>query len=189
VPTYTTLRGKVIIDQAVCHYGPGAPYLYKYGVYKDSNLEIIRRVEPGNYVEIRAIGGTNPCWLKVDYLDIKGDLSQVEPVSAADVKLPMSPYYGPPTGVAAVRAGDEVVVSWHPVVLRAGDDQGAAPYVVEVWVCQAGQIQFLPIGAYRTSAKVTDEAGCAEPSRGWVTAAEKHGYTRRVEIAWPQASP
>ena len=37
LPTYVKLRGKVIIDQAICHYGPGAPYLYKYGVYKEGS--------------------------------------------------------------------------------------------------------------------------------------------------------
>jgi hypothetical protein len=184
-PTYVKLRGKVIIDQAVCHYGPGAPYLYKYGVYKGSNLEIIRRVELGNYIEIQAIGGNNACWVREDYLDIQGDLKDLQPVPADEVKLPMAPYYGPLTGVSARRDGNDVTVFWHPLILRAGDDSGQSPYVLEAWVCQEGQMVFKPVGTYQTAVKVTDEPGCDQPSRGRVTAAEKHGYTRLVEVPWP----
>ncbi len=185
VPTYVTLRGKVIIDQAVCHYGPGAPYLYKYGVYKDSNLEIIRRVELGNYIEIQAIGGNNPCWMRADYLEVKGDLMNVQPVSAEDVQLPWSPYYPPLTGVSARRDGNEVTVFWNPLALRPGDDSEQSPYVVEAWVCQDGQFVFTPVGTYQTAVKIVDEPGCTETSHGRVTAAEKHGYTWRVEVSWP----
>ncbi len=187
VPTYVKLRGKVTIDQAVCHYGPGAPYLYKYGVYKGSNLEVLRRVEGGNYVEVQAIGGNNPCWVRQDYLEMQGDWLNLEPVDAAEVRLPPSPYYGPPTGVSANRVGDVVTVFWNPLVLRAGDSSEQTPYVVEAWVCQGGQMVFIPVGAYQTVAEVTDEPGCAVPSHGRLVAAEKHGYTQPVEIPWPQA--
>ena len=195
IPTYVKLRGKVIIDQAVCHYGPGAPYLYKYGVYKDSNLEILRRVEGGNYIEIQAIGGNNPCWVRIDYLDIKGDPADLEPVSAWDVKLPYSPYYAPPSGVSARRDGDQVTVFWHPLILRAGDDFEQVPYIVEAWVCQDGQMVFVPASTYQTAAEIVDEPGCSGTSHATFIAAEKHGYTRRVEVPWPavegmpQASP
>lgn len=185
VPTYVKLRGKVIIDQAVCHYGPGAPYLYKYGVYKGSNLEIIRREERSNYIEIQAIGGNNPCWVRADYLDIQGDLNDVQPVSAEHVKLPMSPYYGPLTGVSARRDGDVVTVFWNPLVLRPGDDSEQTPYVIEAWVCQNGQFIFTPVGALGQAVEVIDEPGCAETSHGRIFAAEKHGYTRGVTIPWP----
>lgn len=187
VPTYVRLRGKVIIDQAVCHYGPGAPYLYKYGVYKGNNLEILRRVELGNYVEVQAIGGNNPCWVRVDYLEIQGHWMNLEPVNADEVRLPQSPYYGPPTGVSARRDGNVVTVFWHPLVLRAGDDSEQVPYIIEAWVCQEGQFVFIPAGSYQTAVKITDEPGCPTPSHGRLLAAEKHGYTRPVEIPWPQA--
>jgi hypothetical protein len=181
------LRGKVIIDQAVCHYGPGAPYLYKYGVYKDSNLEILRRETLSNYIEVQAIGGSNPCWVRTDYFEIKGDLASVEPVSADEVKLPLSPYYPPLTGVSARRDGDSVTVFWNALGLRAGDDSEQTPYIVEAWVCQNQQMVFIPAGTGQTALKITDEPGCAEPSHGYVIAAEKHGYTRRVAVPWPQA--
>ncbi|MEN4013593.1 MAG: hypothetical protein AB1453_08860 [Chloroflexota bacterium] len=185
LPTYAVLRGKVTIAQAVCHYGPGAPYLYKYGVYAGNTLEIIRRVEGGNYVEIRAIGGSNPCWLRADYMDVRGDLNALQPVHPFDVKLPISPYYPPLPWAKAARSGDQITVTFSGLALRAGDEQGMAPYIVEAWLCQAGRMVFLPVGAYQTEVVVTDEAGCGSPSRIRVTAAEKHGYTRPIEVALP----
>ncbi|MBE0697527.1 MAG: hypothetical protein IH586_11455 [Anaerolineaceae bacterium] len=187
IPTYIKLRGEVIIEQAICHYGPGAPYLYKYGVYKGSNLEIIRRLEGGNYLEIQAIGGNNPCWVRMDYFKIKGDLASVQPVHIDDVRLPISPYYASPGGVSARRDGNVVTVFWNPLVLRAGDDSEQTPYIVEAWVCQAGQMVFVPTGTFQVAVKVTDEPGCTSPSHAWFIAAEKHGYTRRVGVPWPSA--
>jgi hypothetical protein len=187
VPTYVKLRGMVVIDRAVCHYGPGAPYLYKYGVIKGSNLEIIRRVIGHNYIEVQAIGGDNPCWVREDYMQIRGDgsLENLETVHAFDVRLPMSPYYAPPGGITARRNGNEVQVSWQALILRAGDDSEQTPYIVEAWICRNGQMIFDPVRAWLNTAVVVDEPGCHEPSRARFIAAEKHGYTRPVEIAWP----
>jgi len=186
LPTYVKLRGKVTIAQAVCHYGPGAPYLYKYGVYAGSNLEILRRVEGGNYIEVQAIGGNNPCWVRMDYMDIRGDVNALQPVHPFEVKLPISPYYAPPAWVRAERNGDEVRVEWATLNLRAGDDSEQTPYIIEAWVCQNGHMVFQPAGTYLTQVTIRDEAGCAEPSRSRLIAAEKHGYTRPLVIEWPQ---
>lgn len=189
VPTYSILRGEVTIAQAVCHYGPGKPYLYKYGVYQGSNLEILGRMDQGTFLFVQAIRGNNPCWLNPEYIKLKnGTLADLRPIPAEEVKLPMSPYYGPVTGVSANRVGNEVNVFWNPFVLRAGDDSLQTPYVVETWVCQNGQIVFNPVGSYKNSAKIVDEPGCSSPSHGRVYAAEKHGYTRPIEIPWPPAN-
>ena len=189
LPTYVVLRGKVIVEQAVCHYGPGAPYLYKYAVIGGSNLEVISRVEAGDYLEVQAIGGDNPCWVNAKYMQVQGDLMNVKPVPADQVKLPPSPYYAPPASVTATRQGDQVTVIWSPLVLHPGDDSEQTPYVLEAWLCHTGQIIFTPFGAYQTTIKVADEPGCSQSSRARLLAAEKHGYTRPLEIPWPPASP
>jgi hypothetical protein len=186
IPTYVILRAEVIIAQAVCHYGPGQPYLYKYGVYQGNRLEVIRRVEGGNYVEIRAIGGTNPCWVKRDYLKPNGEWNNLQPVAADAVVLPISPYYGPPAWVKAERSGDEVTFTYSGISISPGKDSLQTPYIVEAWVCQDGQQVFVPAGSWFFSVKVHDEAGCKMPSHGRLLAAEKHGYTKPVEIQWPQ---
>ncbi|HEX7974866.1 MAG TPA: hypothetical protein VF498_10685, partial [Anaerolineales bacterium] len=100
IPTYVNLRGEVIVEHAACLYGPGAVYLYKYGLLGGSNLEIIGRNALGTWIEIRAIGGNNPCWVKASLMMIKGDVMELAPVEPDQVGLPQSPYYGPPSAVS-----------------------------------------------------------------------------------------
>jgi hypothetical protein len=180
-PTYAILRGEVLV-RANCRYGPGAPYLYKYGLVPGSNLEVIGRNDLGTWILVRAIGGNNPCWVKASLLDVKGEVMRVAPTY---IPLPPSPYYHPPTGVSAIREGDQVSIFWNPIALKEGDDSGQYPYVIEAWVCQDGRLTFTPLGTYQTVIKITDEQDCSEPSHGQLLGAEKHGYTRPVEIPWP----
>ena len=182
-PTYSILRGRVLMDSS-CNYGPGVQYLFKYLLIAGSNLEIIGRTDLGDVILVRAIGGTNPCWVKSERMDVKGDVMRVAPTY---IPLPQSPYYGPLKGVAANRNGSMVTVSWTPLTLREGDDSGQYPYLIEAWVCQNGKLKFTPIGTYQTSVTIRDEPGCLESSHARVTAAEKHGYTQWVEVPWPVA--
>ena len=181
-PTYAILRGRVL-EQANCRYGPGEPYLYKYGLYPGFNIEIIGRNELGTWIVIQAIGGSNPCWVKASLLDIRGEVMSLAPAS---LPLPHSPFYGPLTGVSAQRSEDSVVISWNPLFLRAGDDSLQYPYLIEAWLCQDGQLLFSPIGSWETFVTVQDEPDCLEPSHARVYGVEKHGYTNWVEIPWPQ---
>jgi hypothetical protein len=182
IPTYAILRGTVR-EQSNCRYGPGAAYLYKYGLYSGNNLEVIGRNETGSWILVQAIGGSNPCWLKATLMDVKGDIITLAPAS---MPLPQSPYYGSLTGVASVRDGDRVTISWHPLYLRAGDDSLQYPYLVEAWLCQTGKLVFTPIGSWEPIVVVTDEPGCSEPSHARVYGVEKHGYTNWVEVPWTQ---
>lgn len=181
IPTYTILRAQVLV-RSNCRYGPGAPYLYKYGLVPGSNLEVIGRNDLGTWILVRAIGGTNPCWVKASLMDIKGDVLSVEPTY---IPLPQSPYYAPLRGVIAQRDGDAVTISWRAVQFRPGDETASPPYLVEAWVCRGGKIVFIPVGVYQNTVVIQDEAGCQEPSRAQVLLAEKHGYTRPVEVLWP----
>jgi hypothetical protein len=181
-PTYAILRGTVL-EQANCRYGPGAAYLYKYGLYPGNNVEIIGRNDPGTWIVIQAIGGSNPCWVKASLLNIKGEVMSLAPAS---LPLPHSPFYGPLTGVNAQRSGDSVAISWSPLNLKAGDDSLQYPYLIEAWLCQDGEQKFNPIGSWENFVTVQDESGCSEPSHARVYGVEKHGYTNWVEIPWPQ---
>jgi hypothetical protein len=171
-----------VLEQANCRYGPGAAYLYKYGLYPGNNIEIIGRNDTGTWIVIQAIGGSNPCWVKAALLDIKGEVMSVAPM---ELPLPMSPYYGPLTGMYAERNGDDVTISWDALVLRAGDDSLQYPYLVEAWLCQDGQVSFNAIGTWETAITVKDEVGCAEASHARVYGVEKHGYTLWREVPWP----
>ncbi len=183
--TYAILRGKVNVEKVSCRYGPGAMYLYLYGMIQGATQDLIGRNDDGSWALTRARGDTTACWVKTDLMDLNGNILSVQPIHPDDYNLPMSPYYGPLTGVSAARSGDQVTVTWHPLILRAGDDSLQTPYVLQVWVCRGGEIVMESIGAYQTIATVSDESGCAQPSRGRISAAEKHGYTQFVEIPWP----
>ena len=128
-PTYAILRGRVLM-LSNCRYGPGPTYLYKYALIEGSNLEVIGRTERGNWILVRAIGGTNPCWVKASLMEVKGDVMAVQPTY---IPLPASPYYGPLKGVSANRVGDVVTIFWSPLTLREGDDSGQFRYQIEAW--------------------------------------------------------
>lgn len=180
-PTYAILRGRVL-TLSNCRYGPGAPYLYKYALIEGSNLEVFGRNDLGTWILVRAIGGTNPCWVKASLLELSGGVMGLAPMY---IPLPQSPYYRPPKGVSAVRQGDEVTVSWIGIRLREGDETAEAPYLIEAWLCQDGQLVFTPVGVYAHAFTLVDERGCSEPSHGRLFIVEKHGYTRPTEIPWP----
>ncbi|MEX2162587.1 MAG: hypothetical protein WD751_11850 [Anaerolineales bacterium] len=191
-PTYVdSLRAKVIVDgRLACRFGPGAPYLFKFSFAATANIELVGRMEYSDWVLARAIGGTNRCWVNggAEYLQINGDPLSLPPIDA-HIVLAWSPYYGPMSNVGAVRNGNVVTVSYGGLRLvpERGDESEQTPYVLEAWVCQAGEHVFMALGSYSYAIEVIDEPGCAMPSHGRVAAAEKHGYTPFVEVPWPQA--
>jgi hypothetical protein len=184
-PTYAILRGEVNVEHVSCFYGPHKSYLYKYGLVGGSNLEIIGRNVDTHYIEIRAIGGTNPCWMNEEWINIKGDILAVQPIDPLDVVLPESPYYGPLTGVTATRTGETVFITWNVLSISPGKDSLQYPYLVEAWLCQDGQLVFSPNGSWTNSIELVDQAGCEDESHARVYGVEKHGYTAAVNITWP----
>jgi hypothetical protein len=93
--------------------------------------------------------------------------------------------YGPPTGVTAVRNGNEVTVSWNQVQMTKDKDRG---YLLELFVCQ-DTIYYWWTDSYpdqdSTSYTVRDEAGCVQPSSGKLYTVEKHGFSEPAMIPWP----
>jgi hypothetical protein len=178
-----------VLEHSNCRYGPGAVFLYKYGLLPDTNMEVIGRDEAGTWLLIHSRGGDDRCWIKAALMDVRGDVMTVPQVDP-DIILPFSPYYpNPLTGVSATRSGSEVLVFWNKLVTKAGDEikleASQTMYVIEAWVCKDGKITFTVVGSNTTSAKVPDEPGCSEPSHGRVYGADKHGYTPWMEIQWP----
>ena len=84
--TPAPLKG-VVLQKSNCRYGPGAAYLYKYGLYEGYQAEIIGRNKIGDWSYIQALGFPDPCWVKVSLLEIDGDIFSVEPYYA---RLPFS---------------------------------------------------------------------------------------------------
>lgn len=187
IPTYAVLRGEVL-ERANCRYGPGAPYLYKYGLVSGSNLEIIGRLDDANWIQLQAIGGDNPCWVKASLMEVKGDIFSVAPVYPDKAPLPVSPYYEPLTLLEISRADDEVTIRWYGQSLTAGDEEYeyAPLYLAEIWACENGEIKFTPYGLREENLTITDEGGCSETSYGRIYFSEKHGYAGPTEFEFPK---
>lgn len=187
IPTFAILRGEVTADLLACRYGPGWPYLYKYGLIKGNRLEIIGRLDNAKWIYVQAIGGNNPCWVKTEFMEMNGEVMGVEPIYPDKAKLPVSPYYPPTTILSSNRDGKVVSISWLDIPLRAGDeeDERMNHYIIEVWRCEAGQILFEPLATNDLSISFVDEPGCEEDSHGRVFVQEKHGFAGPAEIPWP----
>jgi hypothetical protein len=187
VPTYAVLRGKVLPDKLSCRFGPGADYLYKFGVFKSTTVEVLGRMEHSNWVLIRAIGGTNRCWVNggPEYLQLDGSIDSLAPTDPHIVIAWSYIYTNGLSGVSASRNGNVVTVSWNGIRLNAGDDSEQTPYIVEAWTCQDGEYVFYAYGSYSNAVEIIDEGGCGFESHARVFAAEKHGYTPYVEVPWP----
>ena len=195
VPTYSIL-GAEIINRTACRYGPGDIYLYRFGLIPGNRIEVRGRVEMWNGRELQTWLWGLPeffpdvCWVKARDVKLGGELSSLEVVYPDKVELPIIPNarWPVPQNVEARRLGDEVTITWDffDVPLGERESEGSPRYVVELWLCQDGQVTFTPISAYEfTKVVVIDQAGCAEPSHGRIYLAEKHGYVGPVEIKWP----
>ncbi|MCX6071664.1 MAG: hypothetical protein NTU91_12555 [Chloroflexi bacterium] len=178
-PTATPeLRGRVR-EQSNCRYGPGAAYLYEWGLYPANRVTVLGRNQDGSWVYVDPWTYVDYCWVKTSLLDLTGDVLSLPQVTTL---LPYTEFYHPPTNVSATRVGDDVTVWWDDVWMSPDDDRG---FLIEAWVCQDGQLIFTAINPWDPPAVLIDEAGCMQPSSGRIYTAEKHGYTEWRLIPWP----
>jgi hypothetical protein len=178
-PTATPeLRGRVR-EQANCRYGPGAAYLYEWGLYPANRVTVLGRNQDGSWVYVDPWTYVDYCWVKTSLLDLTGDVLSLPQITTL---LPYTEFYHPPTNVSATRVGDEVTVWWDDVWMSLDDDRG---FLIEAWVCRDGQLVFTAINPWDPPAVLIDEAGCMQPSSGRIYTAEKHGYTEWILIRWP----
>jgi hypothetical protein len=178
-PTATPeIRGRVL-EQANCRYGPGAAYLYEWGLYPANRVTVLGRNQDGSWVYVDPWTYVDYCWVKTSLLELTGDVFSVPQVWTL---LPYTEFYYPPPNVSATRQGDEVTVWWDDVWMSLDDDRG---FLIEAWVCQDGQLIFTAINPWDPPAVLIDEAGCQQPSSGRIYTAEKHGYTEWILIRWP----
>lgn len=181
-PTPAPPRGRVQV-QANCRYGPGAAYLYEWGLYPGDRVDILGRNDLGTWLYVHPWYYVDKCWVSAAVLEISGDIFSVPPYYNL---LPFSELYKPPRGVTAIRDGDLVTVQWNAVWMTEDDYRG---YLIEAWVCRDRQIVFTPVAIDGTAVSIVDEAGCVQPSSGRLYTVEKHGYTAWVRIPWPEYTP
>jgi hypothetical protein len=131
--------------------------------------------------------------VRVADITLNGDVESLEVVYPGKVTLPPSDFWPAPKNVYTARSksnADKLSIYWDEFILADGDLEGpgAPRYLLELWLCQNGELTFTPIFAWENNIVVIDEAGCSEPSSGVIYLAEKHGYPGPVTIPW-QAHP
>jgi len=181
--TLTPPEGFVDVAQANCRYGPGAAYLYKFGLYQGISVKILGRTDRGDWVYVLPLWYEDGCWIKADLLEVSGDIFKVEVNHGS---LPFSDIYPPPWITEVRRDGDEVFLAWSDVRMTVDKYRG---YLIEAWLCVDGKLVFTPLNIDGLVVVLTDEPGCSEPSWGRIYSAEKHGYSKWRTIPWPAHEP
>jgi hypothetical protein len=133
----------------------------------------------------------NPCWIKTSLLKAVTGAFTDAPVTLPPVLTPYTKLYPAPPAASANRVGNVVSIFWQPVPMTEADYNG---YLVEAWICQGGQLVFVPTG-YITSfdknsnmmaISVMDEPGCSQPSSARVYSVITNAYsTYRNVLPWP----
>jgi hypothetical protein len=170
--------------QAHCRYGPSVAYLHAADLYPGDIGSVRGRYIYSNWLYIKFDKLNYFCWVAPSVVDVVGDVSTV---AYTDLNLQSigSNQYGPPSGVTAIRNGNEVTISWNQVHMTKDKDRG---YLLELFVCQDTIFKWWT-DSYpdqdSTSYTVKDEAGCAQPSSGKLYTVEKHGFSEPAIIPWP----
>jgi len=184
-PTPTFAFPSVTVNkQAHCRYGPSVAYLHAADLYPGDRGTVRGRFEYSSWLYIKFDKLNYFCWVAHSVVDVVGDVSSIQ-YKELNLQSIGSNQYGPPTGVTAVRNGNEVTISWEQVEMTKDKDRG---YLIEAFVCQDGAYLWWTFSypdQYSTSYTVTDEPGCPAPSQGLLYTVEKHGFSKPVEIPWP----
>ena len=170
--------------QAHCRYGPSVAYLHAADLYQGDVGTVRGRYIYSNWLYIKFDKLDYFCWVAPSVVEVVGDISTI---AYKDLNLQSigSNQYGPPSGVTAVRDGNNVTISWHQVKMTKDKDRG---YLLELFVCQKTILLWWTDSypdQYTTSYTVKDEAGCAQPSSGKLYTVEKHGFSEPAMIPWP----
>jgi hypothetical protein len=171
----------VVPTSAYCRYGPGLAYLAAIPLYKDNHVLIQGRNFDNSWLWVLPDGFDRRCWTHRINLNITGDIMTLY---VAPVQLPWSTWVYPPTGVGAMRNGNQVTISWDSTDNYITLDHRRG-FLLEVNLCQNGVYFWSAVTTMNTSITFTDDQNCAYPSGGLLYIAEKHGYSHPVTIPWP----
>jgi hypothetical protein len=168
-----------VVQQAHCRYGPGTAYLHSHDLYPGDRASTDGRNESGTWLWIKPENIDRHCWAAASVLRFDGQVNLLPVVTS---KLPFSNLYGPPQNVVTARDGDQVILAWDPLPFTEDDFRG---YMLQLDLCQGGQMVTVTIQTNDTQISVTDELTCGGGSGGRLWGVEKHGYTQSVEVIFP----
>lgn len=168
-----------VLQQAHCRYGPGTAFLHSDDLYPGDQATVDGRNDSGTWLWIKPDDIDRHCWAAASVLRYDG---QVDLLRVVTSKLPYSNLYGPPQNVQTARDGDQVIIAWDPLPFTEDDFRG---YMLQLDLCQGGQMVTATIQTNDTQLSVTDELTCGGGSGGRLWGVEKHGYTQSVEVIFP----
>jgi len=185
-PTATvSIPDGVVQQQSACRYGPGAAYLFEWGLYPGDYVRIVHRNWDGTWLDVKPDTFHTECWVRADLLDVRGNIYSVE-YTIPPLPFVFTRLYEPARYVIAIRDGDLVTVEWEAIWMTEDDDRG---YLIEAWVCLDGKLTFQATDYHpwtTTYAIIRDEYGCSQKSSARFYTVEKHGYMKPwVDINWP----
>ena len=187
-----------VLVHTTCLFGPDPAYISMYDILANSVQIAIGRNPDTSWLLVQGSDHKTPCWIKAGLVKLVTG-NYTDPPVVSPVLTPYTTLYPAPEDVSATRNGDVVTIFWQPGAMSQADYNG---YLVEAWVCQGGQMVFVPKSfplSYDKNAadvksnielavNVTDEPGCATPSSAQVYAVTTNAYTKPMKVLpWPAA--
>jgi hypothetical protein len=179
----------VVTQHLSCLHGPGEFFLYRYGMIEGINLTVYGKDIHSGWAYVEADDYEGKCWVLLSQITLEGDASNLKVLYPGEVGLPLSFLWPVPQNVYTVRTADgtKVAIYWDEYSLPDGEMESpdSPRYLLELWTCQGGQLNFESKFVWDDDIVVIDEKGCDEPSHAAIYLVEKHGYAGPVEISWP----
>lgn len=160
-----------------CRYGPSQAYLYAWGLSEGDTAEVKGKDANGTWLWVQPYDTSWNCWVSLSAVMLDGDPATVRVVYP---QLLTNSSVGPPSGVSAVRNGDNVKISW-----SAAPPAEGLGYLIEARTCQGQYVWDVYFSTTNTSYTVSDPESCASDSYGQLRVFNKLGYSTAVKIPWP----
>lgn len=172
----------VSVPVVYCRFGPDRVYVAPYGLRYGKVREAIGKDQTGDWLLVRESGGKKSCWVIASAVTAQGNIDNL---AVAPIKLPYTTLYPPPTLIDATRSGNQVHISWNEVPIQQKDVYLEGHYLLDVWICDNGQLTHKLIGTNNLFFTLIDDISCTNPSDGYIYTSSKAGYSSAAEISWP----
>ena len=110
-PTYA-FPSVTVNKQAHCRYGPSVAYLHAADLYAGDVGTVRGRFVYSKWLYVKFDKLDYFCWVAPSVVDVVGDISLIN-YKELNLQSIGSNMYGPPKGVTAVRANNDVIISWN----------------------------------------------------------------------------
>jgi len=143
-----------------CRYGPDAAYLYAWGLSQGDIAEVKGKNYAGTWLWIVPHDTVWTCWVAASVVTLNVELESIPaifPVLLTNNQVPA------PSGVHAVRAGNNVTLSWNPAPPSV--DLG---YLIEARICLGAYQWDVVYSTLNPSYVINDPQTCGAASYGQV---------------------